>query len=186
MSKLCVTDSSWHMVSQYCVTSSGKMAIWQNVIRLHVNTLLCLATHTPMHTRTPMTNECSNCKNKQTFTFVRLTSETLPSYGYTDVCKERECVCACFCLSSAHTHTHSLSVSPSSPALCLFVIPFHASFRLLPSLIFLLSGTRGELQRCGWMNIKTSTTPLSPQRETSPTESKYHEVRAWQELDSIL
>lgn len=49
----------------------------------------------------------------------------------------------------------------------------------LPSLIApsqppFFSGTQGEQQRSGWMSIKISTTPLSPQRETSHTESKHH------------
>jgi len=45
-----------------------------------------------------------------------------------------------------------------------------------------LSGTRGELQRCGWMNSRTSTTLLFLQREMSPMESKCCEVLAPQEM----
>lgn len=50
--------------------------------------------------------------------------------------------------------------------------PFLFYLSLKRPLFVFLSGTQGEQQRFGWMSTKTFTTPPSPRREMSPTESK--------------
>lgn len=77
-----------------------KMEIQQNIIGPHVNIFLCLAT------RTLLTNECSNWKNKHSHLSVS-TSGTLPSHGCSHVWKtnkwEQDRVCLVPCVS-ANTH----------------------------------------------------------------------------------
>lgn len=54
----------------------------------------------------------------------------------------------------------------------------------LPFIACFLSGTQGEQQRCGWMNIKTFTMLPSPLQETSLMESRCDNV--WPTDDGII
>lgn len=89
------------------------------------------------------------------------------------------------CLCHKYLSNIPINIPHLGPTLTSFMTSLYDVFsHNLPFITCFLSGTQGEQQRFGWMNIKTFTMLPSPLQETSLMESRCYNV--WPTDDGII